>query len=114
MEYFALSVPLKITHAVQKLCSRVSIQLVVGVSIFGSRIKNKVGTSVDIKEGDRVQVRITVRYCSTKISISKDLMLALRAGGVLEEFNALPTAESSSSVCLPKSGLQLIAYLSGN
>lgn len=107
MEYYALSIPMKITLA---LGTRgpvpVSAQVNDSETFLASlypvgggrhylRVKNKICKAVEIKEGDRAQVQITVRDLSSEISIPKDLMSALRAEGVVEEFKALPVGKKS-------------------
>src|SRR4051794_12386950 len=101
MEYYALSVPTKITLA---LGTRGPVPVFARVNdsekFLGSlfpvgegrhylRIKNKICKAAEIKAGDPVQVRITVRDRSAEIDIPKDLMRALRAEGAVKGFKAL-------------------------
>jgi hypothetical protein len=107
MNYFAVSVPLKITQALHTRGPvPVSAQVNGSETFIASlypvgngrhylRVKNKICNSVQIKEGDRVRVQITVRDRSTEISIPKDLASALRAEGVAKSFEALPIGKKS-------------------
>ena len=61
------------------------------------RVKNKTCKAVEIKEGDRVQVRITVRDRSAEISIPKDLMRALRAEGMVEDLRLCQSGRELTS-----------------
>ena len=102
MEYFAFSVPMKITLALGRRgpvpvfarandSERFLASLYpVGGGRHYLRVKNKICKAAEIKEEDRVQVQITVRDRSAEISIPKDLVSALRAEGVEEDFEALP------------------------
>jgi hypothetical protein len=107
MDYFALSVPMKITHALRTrgpvpVFARVNDSETFLASLYPVgggrhylRIKNKICSAVKIKQGDRVRVQITVRDRSAEISIPKDLTSALRAEGAEEEFKALPIGKKS-------------------
>jgi hypothetical protein len=107
MEYFALSVPMKITLALGTrgpvpVSARVNESETflaslypVGAGRHHLRVKNKICKTEEIKEGDRVRVQITVRDRSAEISIPKDLMIALREAGVQGEFKALPIGKKS-------------------
>ncbi len=107
MEYYALSVPVKITLALGTkgpvpVFARVNGSETFLASLFPVgggrhylRVRNKICKAAEIKEGDRVAVQITVRDRAAEISIPKDLMSALRAEGVLEEFKALPIGKKS-------------------
>ena len=100
-DYFALSVPVKITRALQTrgpvpVSARVNDSMPFPVSLYPVgggrhylRVKAKIRNATKIKGGDRVRVQITVLDCS-KISIPKDLASALRVGGVAEYFRAIP------------------------
>lgn len=100
--YFALSVPLKISRALQTrgpvpVSARVNGSEPFLVSLFPVgggrhylRVKAKIRNAVKIKGGDRVRVQITVLDRSAEVSIPKDLVSALRAEGVMEYFKALP------------------------
>ncbi len=107
MNYFALSVPKKITLA---LGTRKSVPVFARVNdsekflaslypVGGGRhylrVKHQVCKAAQIKAGDRVRVQVTVRDQSTEISIPKDLMTALRAEGALASFKALPLGKKS-------------------
>jgi hypothetical protein len=107
MKYFALAVPAKVTSAL-----KTHGPVPVTASVNGSkpflnslypvgegrhylRIKAVVWKEVNIKEGDRVRVEITVRDRTAEVSIPKDLASALRAEGVSEYFEALPLGKKS-------------------
>jgi hypothetical protein len=101
-EYFALSVPEKITRSLGKrgpvpVSARVNDSTPFLVSLFPMgggrhylRVKAKVRNEAKIKEGDRVRVQITVIDRSAEISVPRDMANALRAQGALESFKALP------------------------
>ena len=101
-EYFALSVPLKITRALRTrgpvpVSARVNDSRPFLVSLFPMgggrhylRVKAEIRNATKIKEGDRVHVRITVLDRAVEISIPQDVAGALRAQGVLESFKTLP------------------------
>jgi hypothetical protein len=107
MDYFALSVPTKISRSLRTrgpvpVFGRVNDSETFLASLFPVgggrhylRVKNKICKAAKIKVGDRVRVRITVRDRSAEISIPKDLMSALRAGGVTDHFKALPIGKKS-------------------
>ncbi len=107
MEYFALSVPEKISRALGTkgpvpVYAQVNDSTPFLVSLFPVgegrhyiRVKASVRKETEIKEGDRVRVQITVRDRTTEISIPKDLMSALRSEGVIDEFKALPIGKKS-------------------
>lgn len=100
-EYFALPVPEKISRALQTrgpvpVSARVNDSTPFLVSLFPIgggrhylRVKARVRREVKIEDGDRVRVHITV-LDSAAISIPPDLMRALRAAGVMRNFQALP------------------------
>src|SRR4051794_33824262 len=100
--YFALSVPMKISRALQTrgpvpVSARVNDSEAFLVSLFPVgggrhylRVKAKIRNEAKITSGDRVRVQITVLDRSAEISIPKDLVSALRAEGVMEYFKALP------------------------
>jgi len=109
--YFALSVPVKISRA---LGTRGPVPVSAQVSARGNdspaflvslfpvgggrhylRVKAEVRNAVKIKGGDRVQVEITVLDRSAEISFPKDLVSALRTERVLEYFKALPIGKQS-------------------
>jgi len=107
MEYYAISIPMKITRALGTrgpvpVSARVNDSETFLASFYPVgggrhylRIKNRICKAVEIKEGDRVQVQIAVRDRSAEISIPKDLTSALRAEGVEEEFKGLPLGKKS-------------------
>ncbi len=102
--YFALSVPMKISGALQTrgpvpVSGRVndSVPFLVSLYPVGGgrhylRVKAAIRNAAKIKEGDRVRVQITVLDRS-KVSIPQDLASALRAEGVAEYFKAIPIGE---------------------
>jgi hypothetical protein len=104
-EYFALSVPLKISQALQTrgpvpVMARVNGSSPFLISLFPVgggrhylRVKAAVRNEVKIKEGERVRVQITVRDRSDDAAIPKDLLEALKAEGVLKDFEALPIGQ---------------------
>ena len=105
--YFALSVPAKITKALGTLTAvpilaRINASLPFRGSLFPvgggrhyMRVKAEVRKAAQVKGGDRVRVRISVVDRSTEISIPKDLRIALRADGVEADFKALPPGKRS-------------------
>lgn len=107
LEYYALSVPLKITEALGTrgpvpVTARVNGSKPFLISLYPVgggrhyiRVKASVRKEAKIKEGDRVRVEIAVRDRSVEVSIPKDLASALRAEGVLEYFKALPDGKKS-------------------
>jgi hypothetical protein len=107
MNYFALSVPAQVSRALQTrkpvpVAARVNGSETFIASLYPVgdgrrylRVKNKTCREVKIKEGDRVRVQITVRDRSAEIAIPKDLMSALRAEGVVKDFQALPMGKKS-------------------
>lgn len=107
LEYYALSVPEKVTRALgtkgpvpvhaQVNGSKPFLNSLypVGGGRHYLRIKASVRKETKIKEGDRVRVEITVRDRKAEISIPKDLASALKAEGVLEFFKALPDGKKS-------------------
>ena len=106
-EYFALSVPEKVTKALGTrgpvpVSAQINDSPEFLVSLFPVgggrhyiRVKAEIRNTVKIKEGDRVRVEITVLDRSAEISIPKDLVSALRAEGVLEHFKALPIGKKN-------------------
>jgi hypothetical protein len=108
-EYFALSVPVKISRALQTrgpvpVSARVNDSMPFLVSLFPVgggrhylRVKAKVRSAAKIKGGDRVQVHITVLDRSA-VSIPQDLTSALRAEGVIGHFKALPLGKQRYTV----------------
>jgi hypothetical protein len=107
MEYYALSVPAKITLTLGTkgpvpVFARVNNSEIFLASLYPVgggrhylRVRNKICKSVGIKAGDRIQVKITARDRTDEISIPKDLMSALREEDVSEEFKSLPIGKKS-------------------
>jgi len=107
MDYFALPVPAKITHALETrgpvpVFARVNGSEPFLASLYPVgggrhylRVRNKICSAVKIKPGVRVRVQITVRNRSAEISIPKDLSNALQAEGVEKKFKALPIGQKS-------------------
>lgn len=107
LEYYAVPVPEKITKA---LGTRAAVPVLAQVNnstpFFGSfytagggrhamRVKASVRKEVNIKEGDRVRVKITVRDRFTEVSIPHDVVKALKVECVFEDFNSIPLGERS-------------------
>ena len=107
MDYFALSVPTKITRALAThgpvpVFARVNDSETFLASLYPVgggrhylRVKNKICKAVKIEEDDRVRVKITVRDRSDEIALPKDLMKALRAESLEEDFETLPIGKKS-------------------
>jgi Domain of unknown function (DUF1905)/Bacteriocin-protection, YdeI or OmpD-Associated len=108
-EYFALSVPLKISRALQTrgpvpVSARVNDSMPFLVSLFPIgggrhylRVKATVRNAAKIKGGDRVRVHLTVLDRSA-VSLPQDLTSALRAQGALESFQALPLGQQRYTI----------------
>ena len=106
MDYCAVPVPAKITQALGTkgpvlVLARVNDSEPFKVSLFPIgggqhyiRIKAKVRQETKTKVGDRIRVRITV-VDRADVSISKDLMNALRAEGVAADFKSLPPGKQN-------------------
>jgi hypothetical protein len=106
MDYCAVPVPAEITQALGTkgpvlVMARVNDSEPFKVSLFPVgggqhyiRIKAKVRKETKTKTGDRVRVRITV-LDRADVTISKDLMSALRAEGVAEDFKSLPPGKQN-------------------
>ena len=106
MDYCAVAVPAKITEALGTkgpvlVMARVNDSEPFKVSLFPIgggqhylRIKAKVRKETETKTGDRIRVQITV-LDRADVTISKDLMSALRAEGVTEDFKSLPPGEQN-------------------
>lgn len=107
MEYYALSVPLEISQA---LDTRGAVPVFATVNdsdaFLGSlypvggghhylRVRNKVCKAAGIKDGERVRVQIVVRDRLAEIDIPADLKQALRDEGALDDFKALPIGKKS-------------------
>jgi hypothetical protein len=100
MDYCAIPVPASVTKALGTksavlVMARVNSSEPFKVSLFPAgggqhyiRVRAKVRNDAKLKEGDRVEVRITVLDCAD-ITIPQDLAAALRAGGVAAGFDAL-------------------------
>lgn len=109
MEYFAISVPEKIsaalgTRAAVSVSARVNDSTPFLVSLYtrgggrhGMRIKEKVRRETAIREGDRVKVEITV-VNRDAVEIPEDLTRALRAADVLDAFKALPPGKRNYTI----------------
>jgi hypothetical protein len=106
-EYFAVSVPLKISRALGTrgpvpVSARINDSVAFSNSLFPVgggrhylRIKAEIRAAAKIKGGDRVRVEITVLDRSAEVSIPKDLMSVLRSEGVVEFFKALPIGKKN-------------------
>ena len=66
-----------------------------GEDVHYLRVRNSICKSVRIAAGDRVRVVISVRDRSSEISIPEDVMNALRAAGVVDQFKALTLGKRS-------------------
>jgi hypothetical protein len=107
MEYYALSVPAKITQELGTVGPvPVAAQVNGSETFIGSlypmgggrhylRVRNQICKSVGIKKGDRVTVQITDRDLEAEIAVPKDVAVALRAAGVKGGFDALPIGKRS-------------------
>jgi len=106
MDYCAVPIPAKITQALGTkgpvlVMARVNDSEPFKVSLFPigggqhyMRIKAKVRKEMKTKTGDRVRMQITV-LDRADVTIFKDLMSALRAGGVTEDFKSLPPGKQN-------------------
>ena len=106
MDYCAVPVPAKITHALGTkgpvlVMARVNDSEPFKVSLFPVgggqhyiRVKAKVRKETKTKTGDRVRMQITV-LDRADVKIPKDLMSALRAEGVTEDFKSLPPGKQN-------------------
>lgn len=107
MQYFAVSVPAKISQALAtKAAVPVSAKVQGSEAFIASlypvgggrhymRVKNKICSSVGIKKGSRVRVEISVRDRSKEIAAPKDLKLALKAKRAEKGFKAMPPGKKS-------------------
>lgn len=105
LEYYALSVPAKITAAVGThgpvpVKARVNGGTPFSVSLYprggghhGMRIKAGVREEAKVKGGDRVRVEITVIDRHADVALPKEVADALRKAGALEAYQALPKGE---------------------
>lgn len=106
MDYCAVPVPAEITRALGTtgpvlVVAQVNDSEPFQVSLFPIgggqhyiRIKAKVRQETKTKTGDRIRVQITVLDRSA-VTIPDDLMSALRAEGVTEDFQSLPPGKRS-------------------
>jgi hypothetical protein len=109
INYFALSVPAKITRALQTrgpvpVSAQVNDSVPFLVSLFSMgggrhylRVKAAVRNATKIKAGDRVRVQITVLDRSA-VSLPQDLTHALRAEDAVESFKALPLGKQRYTI----------------
>jgi hypothetical protein len=107
MEYYAIPIPHDITVALKTRASvPVEVQIngsdaflaslfPVGEGRHYLRIRNKICKAVQIKEKDRIKVKIIVRDREKEILIPVDLHKALKEAGAEREFNALPIGKKS-------------------
>ena len=106
MDYCAVPVPAKITAALGTkgpvlVMARINDSEPFKVSLFPVgggkhyiRIKAKVRKETKTKTGDNVRVRFTV-LDRADVTYPKDLLSALRAEGVTEDFKALPPGKQN-------------------
>ena len=106
MDYCAVPVPAEITQTLGTkgpvlVMARLNDSEPFKVSLFPIgggrhyiRIKAKVRNETKTKTGDQVRVRITV-LDRADVTISDDLMSALRAEGVTEDFKSLPPGKQN-------------------
>lgn len=107
LEYYAFPVPAKVSLALGTKSAVPIVARVNGSKPFrGSlypvgggrhymRVKASVRADAKIKGGDRARVEFTIVDRSSETSIPKDLASALRAEGVLKDFEALPAGQRS-------------------
>jgi hypothetical protein len=112
INYFALSVPAKISQMLGirgpvPVSARVNDSQPFLVSLHPTgggrhsmRVKASVRKEAGIDEGDRARVRITVIDRSGGIALPKDLIVALKAEGMLETFKSLPKGQQSYTLRL--------------
>jgi hypothetical protein len=106
MDYCAVPVPAKITQALGTtgpvlVMAQVNDSEPFKVSLFPNgggqhyiRIKAKVRKETETRTGDRVRLQITV-LDRADVTIPKDLIRALRAEGVTEDFKSLPPGKQN-------------------
>ena len=106
MDYCAVPVPASVTQALGTkgpvlVMARVNDSEPFKVSLFPTgggqhyiRIKAKVRKETKTKTGDRVRVRFTV-LDRADVTIPTDLMKALRAEGVADDFKSLPPGKQN-------------------
>jgi hypothetical protein len=102
MDYCAIPVPASVTRALGTtaavlVMARVNHSAPFKVSLFPVgggkhyiRIRKKVRVEANLKEGDRVRVRIRVLDRDADSTIPKDLEKALRSESVLGDFKEIP------------------------
>ena len=107
MQYFACSVPAKITldldtHGPVPVLARVndSAEFLASLYPVGQgrhflRIKNKICTSVGIVVGDSIEVHIKIRDRMDEIIVPEDLKAALKANKLEKIFESLPVGKRS-------------------
>ncbi len=107
IEYYGLTVPAKITRALQTSGAVPILALFNGAGPFrvnlyplgggrhGLRVKAEIRLAAKAKEGSRVRVRFTLRDRAAEISVPKDVMSALRSERATEGFKAMPVGEKS-------------------
>jgi hypothetical protein len=107
MEYYAVSVPAKITESLKtrgpvpvsaqfngSAPYRVNLYPV-GGGRHSIRIKAEIRKAAKLKESDRIRVDMYVVDRTTEITIPKDLAAALREEGLLAEFKAISIGKKS-------------------
>jgi hypothetical protein len=106
MDYCAIPVPAKVTEELGTkgpvlVLARVNDSEPFQVSLFPVgggqhyiRIKGKVRKETTTKAGDRIRVRITV-LDRDSVEIPEDLRIALRAEGVTQAFQSLPSGKQN-------------------
>jgi hypothetical protein len=105
MDYCAVPVPASVTQALGTkgpvlVMARVNDSEPFKVSLFPTggghyiRVKAKVRKETKTKTGDRVRVRFTV-LDRADVTIPTDLMKALRAEGVTDDFKSLPPGKQN-------------------
>jgi hypothetical protein len=106
MDYCAVAVPAEITQALGTkgpvlVMARVNDSEPFKVSLFPNgggrhyvRIKAKVRKETQTKTGDRIELHIIV-LDRADVTIPEDLMSALRAEGVVEDFKSLPPGKQN-------------------
>jgi hypothetical protein len=106
MDYCAVPVPAKITKALKTegpvlVMARVNKSDPFKVSLFPVgggkhfiRIKAKVRKETKTKTGDKVRIRFTV-LDRADVTYPKDLLAALKAKSMIEDFKALPPGEQN-------------------
>ena len=107
VEYFALSVPAKITAALGTkaavpVSARINGSKPFLISLYprgggrhGLRVKASVRAETGLKEGDRVRVEITVRDRAAEVAPPADFARALHTAGLTAAFEAQPPGRRS-------------------